>query len=111
MKAAKENDASNAEQYARESIRVARFARELLKKFATAYREFSDNDAGSGVVEMMSSMEFTSASAGVFTDDDVHDQIQISKELFLVVIQDRGRIKQSMYSEIYSQASLGVPAT
>ncbi|CAE6953421.1 unnamed protein product [Symbiodinium sp. CCMP2592] len=90
MRAAKENDVNSAEQYARESIRVARCARELLKRFATAYRELSDADHGPSAVEMMSSMEFTSNRAGVFTDDDVHDQIEISKELFLVVIQDRG---------------------
>ena len=81
---------NSTEQYARESIRVARCARELLKRFATAYRELSDADHGPSAVEMMSSMEFTSNRAGVFTDDDIHDQIEISKELFLVVIQDRG---------------------
>ena len=37
MKAAKENDAVTAEQYNRESIRIARATRELLKKFAAAY--------------------------------------------------------------------------
>ena len=42
MKAAKENDAVNMEQHARESIRVARCARELVKKFAVAYREYDD---------------------------------------------------------------------
>ena len=84
------NDVNSTEQYARESIRVARCARELLKRFATAYRELSDADHGPSAVEMMSSMEFTSNRAGVFTDDDIHDQIEISKELFLVVIQDRG---------------------
>ena len=90
MRAAKKNDVNSTEQYARESIRVARCARELLKRFATAYRELSDADHGPSAVEMMSSMEFTSNRAGVFTDDDIHDQIEISKELFLVVIQDRG---------------------
>jgi len=90
MRAAKENDVYNAEQHARESIRVARCARELLKRFATAYRELSDADHGSSAVGKISSMEFTSNRAGVFTDDDNHDQIEISKELFLVVIQDRG---------------------
>ena len=90
MRAAKKNDVNSTEQYARESIRVARCARELPKRFATAYRELSDADHGPSAVEMMSSMEFTSNRAGVFTDDDIHDQIEISKELFLVVIQDRG---------------------
>ncbi|CAE7800346.1 unnamed protein product [Symbiodinium sp. CCMP2456] len=90
MRAAKETDVHNAEQHARESIRVARCARELLKRFATAYRELSDADHGPSAVGKISSMEFTSNRAGVFTDDDNHDQIEISKELFLVVIQDRG---------------------
>ena len=42
MKAAKENEAVTVEQYARESIRVARTTRELLKRFASAYRLFHD---------------------------------------------------------------------
>ena len=45
MKAAKENEAVTAEQYARESIRVARTTRELLKRFAAAYRLFHDLEA------------------------------------------------------------------
>ncbi|CAE7473286.1 Catsper1 [Symbiodinium sp. CCMP2456] len=91
MRAAKENDASSAEQYSRESIRVAKCARELLKKFATAYREFCYAHARPGEMDMMSAIAFTSESSeAVFTDDDVHDQIQITKEMFLVVIQDRG---------------------
>ena len=39
MRAAKENDTMNAEQYSRESVRIARTTRELLKKFATAYHQ------------------------------------------------------------------------
>lgn len=42
MKAAKETEATTAEQHARESIRVARTTRELLKKFAAAYRIFQE---------------------------------------------------------------------
>ena len=37
MKAAKENEAVTADQHARESIRIARTTRELLKKFAAAH--------------------------------------------------------------------------
>ena len=109
MRAAKENDVNSAEQYARESIRVARCARELLKRFATAYRELSDADQGPSAMDMMSSMEFTSNRAGVFTDDDVHDQIEISKELFLVVIQDRGlAIQNRGWQRVFlSQAASG----
>ena len=40
MRAAKENDATTAEQYSRESVRVARTTRELLKKFAGAYHQW-----------------------------------------------------------------------
>ena len=39
MRAAKENDATTAEQYSRESVRIARTTRELLKKFAGAYHQ------------------------------------------------------------------------
>eukprot|EP00439_Symbiodinium_sp_Y106_P086151 s312_g31.t1 len=42
MKAAKENEAVTADQHARESIRIARTTRELLKKFAAAYHLFQD---------------------------------------------------------------------
>lgn len=44
MKAAKENEAVTAEQWARESIRIARVTRELLKRFAAAYRLFQEFD-------------------------------------------------------------------
>ncbi|CAK9023928.1 L type [Durusdinium trenchii] len=83
MKAAKENEAVTAEQYARESIRIARTTRELLKKFAAAHRDF---------MAMEEAFDFTGKNfnpmPALFTDDDVHEQIEISKELFLVVIQD-----------------------
>ena len=39
MRAAKENDATTAEQHSRESVRIARTTRELLKKFAGAYHQ------------------------------------------------------------------------
>ncbi|CAK9096962.1 unnamed protein product [Durusdinium trenchii] len=84
MKAAKETDATTAEQYARESIRVARTTRELLKKFAAAYRIFQELEEQ----DQVSRIEFRSATA-IFTDEDVHDKIAITKELFLLVIQDR----------------------
>ena len=83
MKAAKENDAVTAEQYARESIRVARTTRELLKKFAGAYQIFSDVEEGKNKLEKL-------PSHMLFNEDGVHDKIAITKELFLLVIQDRG---------------------
>lgn len=86
MKAAKETEATTAEQYARESIRVARTTRELLKKFAAAYRIFQDLEETEG--HRLSRIEFRGGST-IFTDDDVHDKIAITKELFLLVIQDR----------------------
>ena len=46
MKAAKESDAMNAEQHARESIRVARTTRELLKIFSAAYHSFREHQSG-----------------------------------------------------------------
>ena len=39
MRAAKENEATTAEQYSRESVRIARTTRELLKFFANAYNQ------------------------------------------------------------------------
>eukprot|EP00437_Effrenium_voratum_P053057 CAMPEP_0181535792 /NCGR_PEP_ID=MMETSP1110-20121109/74461_1 /TAXON_ID=174948 /ORGANISM="Symbiodinium sp., Strain CCMP421" /LENGTH=308 /DNA_ID=CAMNT_0023667229 /DNA_START=46 /DNA_END=973 /DNA_ORIENTATION=- len=83
MKAAKETEATTAEQYARESIRVARTTRELLKKFAAAYRLFQYEK------EKRNSGFNLRSNTGMFTDDDVHDKIAITKELFLLVIQDR----------------------
>ncbi|CAJ1397974.1 unnamed protein product [Effrenium voratum] len=85
MKAAKETEATTAEQYARESIRVARTTRELLKKFAAAYRLFQELDEK----EKRNSGFNLRSNTGMFTDDDVHDKIAITKELFLLVIQDR----------------------
>ncbi|CAJ1384188.1 unnamed protein product, partial [Effrenium voratum] len=86
MKAAKENEAITAEQYSRESIRIARTTRELLKKFAAAHREFMLME-GCDLADI-NNKNFKPMPA-LFTDDDVHEQIEISKELFLVVIQDR----------------------
>eukprot|EP00434_Breviolum_minutum_P002875 symbB.v1.2.002531.t1/scaffold127.1/size312441/3 len=85
MKAAKENEAVTAEQWARESIRIARVTRELLKRFAAAYRLFHEfDDLNSGVSRLDISPE-----GALFTDEDVHEGIAINKDLFLLVIQDR----------------------
>ncbi|CAJ1335271.1 unnamed protein product [Effrenium voratum] len=84
MKAAKENDAMTAEQHSRESIRIARTTRELLKKFAAAYRLYQDIEN----FEKMPQLDFNHG-ATPFTDNDIHAQIAITKELFLLVIQDR----------------------
>lgn len=78
MRAAKETEATTAEQYSRESIRIARTTRELLKKFAEAYRLFHDShEVGRLNLATTSSTE------------DIHDNIAITKELFLLVIQDQ----------------------
>ena len=45
VRAAKENDVQAGEAYARESIRIARTTRELLKRFVAAYHAFVDIDA------------------------------------------------------------------
>ncbi|CAE7218385.1 Cacna1c [Symbiodinium natans] len=84
MKAAKENDTLTAEQYSRESVRIARATRELLKKFAAAYHVFHVmGDHGADVAKL----EITHA-ATLFTDDEIHEDVAITKELFLLVIQD-----------------------
>ncbi|CAE6964861.1 unnamed protein product [Symbiodinium natans] len=85
MKAAKENEAVTAEQHARESIRIARTTRELLKKFAAAYHLFQDLEES----DMQSAIFDISPNAALFTDDEIHENIAITKELFLLVIQDR----------------------
>lgn len=86
MKAAKENEAQTAEQHARESIRIARTTRELLKKFAAAYHLYQDLEENSS--NNMEAFEIR-ASAALFTDDELQENIEITKELFLLVIQDR----------------------
>lgn len=86
MKAAKENEAQTAEQHARESIRIARTTRELLKKFAAAYHLYQDLEENSS--SNMEAFEIR-ASAALFTDDELQENIEITKELFLLVIQDR----------------------
>ncbi|CAJ1396313.1 unnamed protein product [Effrenium voratum] len=83
MKAAKENDALTAEQYSRESVRIARTTRELLKKFSTAYHTFIE-DTDVEKTPCLKSMD----SPMVYTEDGM-DKVAISKELFLMVIQDR----------------------
>lgn len=92
MKAAKETEATTAEQYARESIRIARTTRELLKKFAAAFRLFQELEKEDAVLQQggRNSGFNMKTRTGIFTDDDVHDGIAITKELFLLVIQDRG---------------------
>lgn len=83
MKAAKENDLT-VDQHHRESIRIARIARELLKKFAAAFRLFQDmNEEGS------KKPKINISKSNGFMDADVLESIAITKELFLMVIQDR----------------------
>ncbi|CAE7546767.1 Catsper1 [Symbiodinium natans] len=85
MKAAKENDAVTIEQHSKESIRIARITRELLKKFAGAFRMYQDMEDASDKWQDISNRK----SDVMFTDGDVHEGIAITKELFLIVIQDR----------------------
>ncbi|CAJ1379020.1 unnamed protein product, partial [Effrenium voratum] len=83
MKAAKENDLVTFEQHNREAIRVARIARELLKKFAAAFRVFQDLD---DTEDKQLNIKNTEAC---FMDGDMMEGVAITKELFLMVIQDR----------------------
>jgi len=82
MRAAKENDATTAEQHSRESVRIARTTRELLKKFASAHHQFADDGK---LTKNKSKFNFTQT---FFTDEEINDSMEISKELFLLVIQD-----------------------
>lgn len=91
MKAARENEARTSEQHEREPIRVARLTRELVKKFKIAVEtRRQDNEDEDGIQRSPSSMTAKAKTTISGDDDDRHsDQIQISKELFLLVIQDR----------------------
>lgn len=53
-------------------------------RFAAAHREFLLMDRDALCIEEISRKDFNPMPA-LFTDDDVHEQIEISKELFLVV--------------------------
>jgi len=91
MKAAKETDAVTAEQYSRESIRIARTTRELLKKFSLAHHVYHLND-GEEEEEAEESTRTKLAkmkTTNLFAEDGLHDKIAITKELFLLVIQDQ----------------------
>ncbi|CAK9005742.1 unnamed protein product [Durusdinium trenchii] len=84
MKAAKENEALTAEQHSRESIRIARVTRELLKKFAAAYGAFQEDMMDESTPPLYQRLD-----TSMFTDDQIQENIAITKELFLLVIQDR----------------------
>ncbi|CAE7661707.1 Cacna1c [Symbiodinium sp. CCMP2456] len=84
MRAAKENEAVTAEQHSRESIRIARVTRELLKKFASAHHQFQEDDRATVASRPRLEINHTS----FFTDDEINETMEISKELFMLVIQD-----------------------
>lgn len=90
MRAAKETEISTAEQYSRESIRIARTTRDLLKKFSEAYRVFHDKEESD-----RATVKALELSTGEYHDDEHIDNIAITKELFLLVIQDQ-RVQQLM---------------
>lgn len=101
MRAAKENDATTAEQYSRESVRIARTTRELLKKFAGAYHQFQnleEPDIADALHGKSKSRIDVGSSAGLFADEEIMENIAISKELFLLVIQDHHA--QSLMDEL-----------
>jgi len=82
MKAAKENDAQTAEQYSRESVRVARTTRELLKKFATAYHIYHSEDRGRKVPKRLSQtrMNMGGLYADVGDHEEMHHQRLVSAD-------------------------------
>ncbi|CAE7721386.1 CACNA1E [Symbiodinium sp. CCMP2456] len=93
MRAAKENEATTAEQHARESVRIARTTRELLKRFAAANKIFRDREAegleASSRPSVRSRFDLDlSPQSAHFTDQAMQDEIEITKELFLLVVQD-----------------------
>eukprot|EP00913_Durusdinium_trenchii_P025399 g23844.t1 len=73
MRAAKENEATTAEQYSRESVRIARTTRELLKFFANAYNQFEkleDKQIENALHGRSKSKIGLGTPAGLFTDDE-----------------------------------------
>lgn len=89
MKAARENEARTSEQHERESIRVARLTRELVKKFKIAVETRKNNDEEEDDLSRSPSGIKARSASGENEEEGPSDQIQISKELFLLVIQDR----------------------
>eukprot|EP00913_Durusdinium_trenchii_P023573 g22148.t1 len=89
MRAAKENDVQTAEAYSRESIRIARTTRELLKRFVAAYHAFIDMEENGTPAHKGSLRKLPSAA--LLTEDLMTD-INISKELFLLI---RGEVNKS----------------
>eukprot|EP00439_Symbiodinium_sp_Y106_P082137 s164_g21.t1 len=73
MKAAKENESLNAEQYSRECC-----------GFAAANHQFNETEDHH--------VDFTSLNhasySSLLTDDELHEDIAINKELFLIMLQD-----------------------
>ncbi|CAJ1353836.1 unnamed protein product [Effrenium voratum] len=95
MRAAKENEAQSAEAHSRESIRIARTTRELLKRFAAAYHVFTELEVDPTSPEDTKDSKFSKLpSSALLTEDDLRD-VAITKELFLLVIQD-GRVQKLM---------------
>ncbi|CAJ1353834.1 unnamed protein product [Effrenium voratum] len=88
MKAAKENDSLNAEQYSRESIRIARITRELVKKFSMAYHMFHEEAEGEKAEESRAKLLASLGGAAWYAEDGMQDKIAITKDLFLLIIQD-----------------------
>jgi len=89
MRAAKENDVMTAEQHARESVRVARIARELLKIFSNAYHAFQDHAEDAPDSNTLHKIIDNAPRTATLLEEGMHDKVEISKELFLLVVQDR----------------------
>ncbi|CAE7890139.1 unnamed protein product [Symbiodinium microadriaticum] len=88
MRAAKENEATTAEQHARESVRIARTTRELLKRFAAANKIFRDREAEGLEVRSRFDLDLSPQSAH-FTDQAMQDEIEITKALSVRHLRQR----------------------
>jgi len=84
LKAARQHDVINKLQHDHESIRVAHTTRQLLKMFVAAEQAFNSvSDSDRHCVDLR--YVFKTANEANVTLDD---QIEISKQLFLLIIQD-----------------------
>lgn len=108
MTAAKHNDMVDKKKQDREALRVARATKKLLKKFCAAQRAFSDPsslfDSNNKIVSLDTALMEQNLSSSL-NDDVEDDAMTITKELFLLVVQDKG--VQALMDELDIPADRG----
>merc|ERR1712110_737570 len=82
MAAAITSQLTDKETRRKESMRIARVTRQLLKKFCAAYRLSAE--MGSGTATPTETKQFLRESH----DDDLNDEMYLTKEVYMLAIQD-----------------------